>query len=99
MGSNRGKLEKLKMRPKQNMLPHIAIEGVLASWECAEKWCATLWDPVPQFSVSPNCEIIFVHDFFLFRQYSKGVQGKSNVSGESYSIFCGIIPIRTASKS
>ena len=37
--------------------PHMAIEGVLTRQKCAEKWCATLWAPGLQFSVSPNSQI------------------------------------------
>ena len=40
----------------------MAIEGVLTRQKCAGKWCATLWDPVPQFSVTGNCEIFNFHD-------------------------------------
>ena len=41
----------------------MAIEGVLTRRECADKWCATLWAPGPQFSVSPNSQIFNLHDF------------------------------------
>ena len=41
----------------------MAIEGVLARRKCAEKWCASFWDPVPQFSVSLNSEILNFQDF------------------------------------
>ena len=71
----------------------MAIEGVLVRRECEEKWRAILWDPVPQFSVSLNSQIFNFHDFLLFRQYSKGVQEKSNVSGRvKYNSFLGPFP-------
>ena len=34
--------------------PHMVIECVLTRQECAEKWCATLWAPGLQCSVSPK---------------------------------------------
>ena len=39
--------------------PHIKIEGVLTR----QKWCATLWAPGLQFSVSPNSQLFNFHDF------------------------------------
>ena len=41
----------------------MAIEGILSRRKCAEKWCATFWDPVPQFSVSLNSGILNFQDF------------------------------------
>jgi len=35
----------------------MAIEGVLARQKFAAKWCATLWPPGIQFSVSPDSQI------------------------------------------
>ena len=43
--------------------PHVGIEGALTRQKCAEKWCATLWAPGLQFSVSSNSQILNVHDF------------------------------------
>ena len=48
----------------------MAIEGVLARQECAEKRCATFWDPVPADLVALNCEILNFHIF--------GILGKSS---------------------
>jgi len=47
---------------KNNMLPHMAIEGVLIRQKCAEKWCATLWDPRAPDLVAPNGEIFKFHN-------------------------------------
>ena len=37
---------------------HMAIEGVLTRQKCAETWCANLWAPGLQLSVSPNRQIL-----------------------------------------
>ena len=55
-------LEKLSFHEKL-CWPHIAIEGVLARQKCAEKWCAFLWAPGLQFSVSRNSQIFNFQDF------------------------------------
>ena len=49
--------------PKTNILPHMAIEGVLTRQKCAETPPATFWDPVPPDLVAPNCDILF---FMIF---------------------------------
>ena len=49
---------------KTNMLPHMAIEGVLTRQKWPEKWCATSWNPVPPDLVALICEILNVHDFW-----------------------------------
>ena len=53
----------------------MAIEGVLARRKCAEKWCATFWDPCSQFSVTGNCQIFNFHDFLHFGAPNGGPQG------------------------
>ncbi len=55
-------LEKLGFHEKPDFWPHMAIEGVLTRQKCADKWCATLWAPGLQFSVSPNRPILNFHD-------------------------------------
>ena len=41
----------------------MAIEGVLTRQKCADKWCATLWDPCLANLVSQNSQIFNLHDF------------------------------------
>jgi hypothetical protein len=56
-------LEKLGVHEKLDLLtPYIAIDGVLTRQKCAAKWCATLWGPGLQFSVSPHSQIFDCHD-------------------------------------
>ena len=43
--------------------PHMAIEGVLTRQKCAEKWCATFWDPCLANLVSQNSQILNFQDF------------------------------------
>ena len=62
--------------------PHMAIEGVLTRQKCAEKWCATLWAPGLQFSVSPNSQIFNFQDFrqIGILMYEKGPSKPSILS-------------------
>ena len=57
-------LEKLGFHEKLDFLVPMAIEGVLTRQKCAGKWCATLWAPGLQFSVSPNRRIFNFHGFW-----------------------------------
>ena len=58
--------EKLDFLPKTNMLPHMAIEGVLARRKCAAKWCATFWTPRSPNLVSLNSKICNFPDLVNF---------------------------------
>ena len=41
----------------------MAIEGVVTTQKCADKWCATFWDPVPRHLVALNSENFNLQDF------------------------------------
>ena len=45
----------------------MSIEGVLTRQKCAEKWCATFWDPVPPDLVALNSQI-FISGFSTFSE-------------------------------
>ena len=67
----------------------MAIEGVLARRKCAEKWCATFWDPVPQFSVSLNREIFNLHDLWHSWKVASWQNTSKLLFGSPLTFRCG----------
>ena len=66
----RGKTGKTENTAQNNILPHMAIDGVLARRKRADKWCATFWDPVPPDLVALNCQIFKFSGFSTFLEGS-----------------------------